>query len=48
MKVLSLQEGQKSDAGTDDDRRMFQHENICQYGTDGSTKMKTHLSIPDE
>ena len=27
---------------------MFQHENICQYGTDGSTKKKTHLSLPDE
>ena len=27
---------------------MFQHENICQYGTDGSTKKKSHSSLPDE
>ena len=27
---------------------MFQHENIRQYGTDGSTKKKTHSSLPDE
>ena len=48
MKGLSLQEGQKSDAGADDDGRMFQHQNICQYGTDGSTKKKTHSRLPDE
>ena len=27
---------------------MFQHQNICQDGTDGSTKTKTHSSLPDE
>ena len=45
---MSLQEVQQSDPGTDGDKRMFQHENICQYGTDGSTKKKTHLSLPVE
>ena len=45
---MSLQEVQQSDAGTDGDRRMFQHENICQYSTDGSTKKKTHSSLPDD
>ena len=27
---------------------MFQHDNIHQYGTNGSTKKKTHSSLPDE
>ena len=45
---MSLQEVRQSDTGTDGDRRMFQYENIHQYGTDGSTKKKTHSSLPDE
>ena len=27
---------------------MFQQENIRQYGTEGSTKKKTHSNLPDE
>ena len=34
---MLLQEVRQSDAGTDGDTRMFQHESICQYGTDGNT-----------
>ena len=45
---MSFQEVGQSDNWTDGDRRMFQHENIHQYGTDGSTKKKTHSSLPDE
>ena len=45
---MSFQERGQSDNGTDGDRRMFQHENMHQYGTDGSTKKKTHSSLPDE
>ena len=45
---MSLQEVRQSDTGTDGDRRMFQYENTHQYGTDGSTKKKTHSSLPDE
>ena len=43
-----LREVRQSDTGTDGDRRMFQHKNIHQYVTDGSTKKKTHSSLPDE
>ena len=39
---MSLQEVLQSDAETDGDRSIFQNENIRQYGTDGSTKKKTH------
>ena len=45
---MSFQEVGQSDNWTDGDRRMFQHENIHQYGTDGSSKKKTHSSLPDE
>ena len=48
MNGILLQEERQSDTGTDGDRRMFQHEIIHQCGTDGSTKKKTHLSLPDE
>ena len=48
VKGMSFQERGQSDNGTDGDRRMFQHENMHQYGTDGSTKKKTHSSLPDE
>ena len=39
---------QQSDAGIDGDSRIFYHENIGQYGTDGSTRKKTHSNLPDE
>ena len=42
------QEVRQSDTGTDGDRRMFQHDNIHQYGTDGITKKKTRSILPDE
>ena len=45
---MLLQEVWQSDAGTDGDGKKFQDKNICQYGTDGSMKKKTHLSLPDE
>ena len=45
---MSLQEVRQSDAGADGDKRMFQHENLCQYGTDGSTKKKGRSSLSDE
>ena len=45
---MSLQEVRQSDVGADSDRRMLQHENIRQHVTDGSTKNKTHLRLPDE
>ena len=48
MKGILLQEVRQSDTGIDGERRMFQHENIHQYGTDGSAKNKTHSSLPDE
>ena len=38
----------QSNSGTDGDRRLFQHENIHPYGTDLSTKKKTHSSLLDE
>ena len=45
---MSLQEVRQSNSGTDGDRRLFQHENIHPYGTDLSTKKKTHSSLLDE
>ena len=44
---MLLQEVRQSDTGTDGDR-MFQRENIHQYGTDGGPKKKTHSCLPDE
>ena len=38
MKGTLLQEVRESDTGKDGGRRMFQHENIHQHGTDGSAK----------
>ena len=45
---MLLQEVRQSDTEKDGDRRMFQHDSIHQYGTDGSTKKKTHSLLPDE
>ena len=45
---MSLQEVRQSDTGTDGDRRIFQHDNIHQYGTVGNSKEKNHSSLPDE
>ena len=42
---MLLQEVRQSDTATDGDRRMFQYENIHQYGTDGSTKKKTRVCL---
>ena len=44
---MLLQEVRQSDTGRDGDR-MFQHEKMHQYGTDGGTKKKTHSCLPDE
>ena len=41
-------EVRQSNTGTDGDKRMFQHKNIHQYVTDGSTKKKIHFSLSDE
>ena len=45
---MLLQEVEQYDAGADGKRRMFQHQGIHQYGTDGSSKKKTYSSLPDE
>ena len=45
---MSLQEVRQSNAETDGNRRMFQHQNICQYSTGGGTKKKTFSNLPVE
>ena len=42
---MSLQEMRQSDTGTDGDRRMFQHENIHQYGKDGENQGENSLEF---
>ena len=45
MEGMPLQEMRQSDTGTDGDRRIFQHENIHQHGTDGENQGEISLEF---
>ena len=45
MEGMSLQKMRQSDTGTDGDRRIFQHENVHQHGTDGENQGEISLEF---